>query len=197
MTAATAEMFGIDPVEEAGWIDAVAKGDPISFRKLYERFRGVIFNTVYKVLNDREDSEDTAQEVFAQIWKKAHMFKEDRGRALTWIATMARNRAIDRLRTKQRRARLTEEFHARAGEDEQATVLDASDAAERGDTARLLNVAMERLSEEQRAAIRLVYFDGLTHAEAATRLDQPLGTIKARVRRGLAKMRDGLPATAV
>lgn len=197
MTAATAEILGIDPVEEAGWIDAVAKGDPISFRKLYERFRGVIFNTVYKVLNDREDSEDTAQEVFTQIWKKAHMFKADRGRALTWIATMARNRAIDRLRTKQRRARLSEEFRERAVEDEPATVLDASDAAERGDTARLLSVAMDRLSDEQGAAIRLVYFEGLTHAEAAARLDQPLGTIKARVRRGLAKLRDVLPASAI
>ena len=187
-----AQAHGIDPSEEAGWIQAVAEGDRSSFRKLYERFRGVIFSTVYKVLNDREDSEDTAQEVFAQIWQKAHLFKASRGRPLTWVATMARNRAIDRLRTKQRRAQLGNRFKEQEAAEEQMQTRDASDDAEFSDRATVLKEAMERLTEGQREALDLVYFGGLTHAEVAAQLGLPLGTIKARVRRGLARLRESL-----
>ncbi len=192
MTAATAEMLGFDPVEEAGWIQGVAKGDPISFRKLYERFRGVVFSTVYKVLNDREDSEDTAQEVFAQIWKKAHLFRADRGRALTWMAALARNRAIDQLRVKQRRGRLGERFRELEAAAEQLSAHDASDIVAGADRARLVTAAMVQLTPQQREAIDLVYFHGLTHSQVAARLELPLGTVKARVRRGLARLRETL-----
>ena len=187
--AATADLLVIDPVEEASWLSGVARGDVASFQKLYQRFRGVIYSTIYKVLADREDAEDTAQEVFAQIWQKAHLFQKNKGRALTWIATMARNRAIDRLRTKQRRARLGEEFIERESVDEQILSRDASDDADLSERARAVRQLMTVLTEEQREAIELVYFGGLTHAEAAGRLGQPLGTIKARVRRGLARLR--------
>ena len=186
-------LHGIDPAEEAGWFQAVARGDRNSFRKIYDRFRGVIFSTVYKVLNDREDSEDTAQEVFAQIWQKAHLFKASRGRPLTWVATMARNRAIDRLRTKQRRAQLGLNFQEQEAAEEQMQTRDASDDAAFSERAATLRGAMGRLTEGQREALELVYFGGLTHTEVAARLGLPLGTIKARVRRGLARLRESLP----
>lgn len=185
----------IDPVEEAGWLIGIANGDASSFRKLYERFRGVIFSTVFKVLGDRQDSEDTAQEVFAQIWQKAHLYKPERGRALTWVASMARNRAIDRLRTKQRRARLREAFREREGIDEQIQTHDASDDAQLSERAAVLRSALACLTLDQRKAIELVYFQGLTHAQVADKLGQPLGTIKARVRRGLAKLRQAISAS--
>ena len=188
-TAATADLLVIDPLEEARWLSGVAQGDAASFRKLYQRFRGVIYSTIYKVLADREDAEDTAQEVFAQIWQKAHLYEKSRGRALTWVATMARNRAIDRLRTKQRRARLGETFIERESIEDQIDARDASDDADFSERARIVRGMMDALTPDQREAIELVYFHGLTHAEAAKRLDQPLGTIKARVRRGLGRLR--------
>lgn len=191
-TAATSYLMGIDPAEEAGWIQGIAKGDAICFRKLYERFKGVIFSTVYKVLGNREDTEDTAQEVFAQIWQKAHLFSPDRGKALTWVSTMARNRAIDRLRTKQRRYRLGETFLEQEAVKDQMLERDASDDAETNERARAIHDAMDCLTDDQRAALELVYFHGMTHAEAAERLGQPLGTIKARVRRGLARLRENV-----
>jgi RNA polymerase sigma-70 factor (ECF subfamily) len=192
-TAATATLL-IDPVEEANWLSGVAEGDAASFRKLYQRFRGVIYSTIYKVLANREDAEDTAQEVFAQIWQKAHLFQKSRGRALTWIATMARNRAIDRLRTKQRRARLGDAFIEREAIEEKVQTRDASDDADLSERAHVVRQMMNLLTNEQREAIELVYFGGLTHAEAAQRLGHPLGTIKARVRRGLARLRSAAEA---
>ena len=191
MSAATiTNSSRVDPVEEAGWLQNVARGDRTSFRKFYDRFRGIIFSTIYKVLNDREDSEDTVQEVFAQIWQKAHLYRTARGRPLTWVATMARNRAIDRLRTKQRRARLGETYKERESAEDQIQSLDASDEADLGERATALRRALKNLTPEQQAALELVYFNGLTHAEAAQRLGLPLGTIKARVRRGLSKLRE-------
>ena len=187
---ASPELLVIDPIEEAGWLSGVAKGDAASFRKLYGRFRGVIYSTIFKVLGNREDSEDTAQEVFAQIWQKAHLYQPGKGRALTWIATMARNRAIDRLRTKQRRARLGEDFIERESiEQDKIETRDAADDAERNERARAVHALLELLTTDQREAIEMVYFKGLTHAEAARLLGQPLGTIKARVRRGLGRLK--------
>ena len=104
------QRFQSNPEEETGWLRAVANGDRTSFRKLHERFRVLLFSTILKVLNNHEDSEDVLQEVFAQIWRKAHLYEPSKGRALSWAATMARNRAIDHLRSIRRRARLREEF---------------------------------------------------------------------------------------
>ena len=113
-----------------------------------------------------------------------------RGRPLTWVATMARNRAIDRLRTKQRRARLGETYVERESAEDQIQTLDASDEAALGERAAALRRALKNLTLDQQIALELVYFKGLTHAEAANQLGLPLGTIKARVRRGLSKVRE-------
>ena len=97
-----------NPEEEAGWIRDIANGDRSSFHKLHARYRAILFFTIHKVLGNYEDSEDVMQEVFAKIWSKAHLFDLSRGKPLTWATTMARNRAIDRYRSKQRRTLLSE-----------------------------------------------------------------------------------------
>ncbi len=191
-SAATADSFAIDPAQEAGWIRAIARGDANAFVQLYDRFRGVIFSTILKVLRNREDAEDTAQEVFAQIWDKAHLFRDERGRALTWIATMARNRAIDRLRKAQRRSRLDETYLEREAAEEEVELRDASDDAAMAESVAALRRAMGGLTPDQREAIELVYIGGLTQAQASARLGVPLGTVKARVRRGLARLRGAM-----
>lgn len=177
-----------DPVEEAAWIQAIANGDRESFRKLHERYRAILFFTIHKVLGNNEDSEDVLQEVFAKIWNKAHLFDLDRGKPLTWATTMARNRAIDRYRSKQRRSKLGMRY-----EDHVEVIRDRStNSTERdivhNETADMLRSAVLELTPAQQEAIDLAYFGGLTQSEVAERTGQPLGTVKARIRRGIERL---------
>jgi RNA polymerase sigma-70 factor (ECF subfamily) len=176
--------------EEVSLMTGVAKGDKSSFRKLHARYAGLVFSTVYKVLNDQQDAEDVSQEVFSQMWQKAHLYDSAKGKPVTWTVTMARNRAIDRLRSKQRRSHLRDGLaeNAKAFEDT-ATRRDASDEAYDRERAVTLRSAVLELSKEQREAIELAYFSGLTQNEIANRLGQPLGTVKARIRRGVIRLR--------
>jgi len=168
----------------------VALLDVEAFQELHERYRGVLFATIYNVLNDRQDAEDVAQEVFVQIWKKAPTYDSKKGRPLTWMSTLARNRAIDRLRSKQRRSKLGK------GAEAQALVLgdthesDCTHEVDLRDQSRIVQEAVLRLSPEQQMAIQLAYLEGLTQKEIANRLGEPLGTVKARLRRGLMRLHD-------
>jgi RNA polymerase sigma-70 factor (ECF subfamily) len=183
--------------EEVALMAGISNGDRESFRKLHARYAGLVFSTVYKVLNDHQDAEDVSQVVFSQLWQKAHLYDSSKGKPITWTVTIARNRAIDRLRSKQRRSLLgggiSEETKALEGT---ATGRDAWD--EVADRERVVTVrsAVLELSGEQREAIELAYFSGLTQREIATCLGQPLGTVKARIRRGVIRLR-GLVGTQV
>ncbi len=167
-----------------------------SFHQLHGRMAGIVYTTAYHVLNNPHDAQEVTQDVFTQIWEKASLYEPKRGKPLTWAATMARNRAIDRLRSNQRRFRLRERFE----EHENVLAPTHSDHnalrhAEKSDEASIIRDGVASLTNDQREAIELVYFGGLTQREAADRLHQPLGTIKARIRRGIAKLRDHvLPA---
>ena len=175
------------------WLRAVANGDRTCFRKLHDRFDGLLFTTVFRVLNDRQDSEDVVQEVFAMVWRKASMYSPEKGKPATWLASMARNRAIDRLRLKQRRARLRE----RADQDchlyeQDRPVPSGAEVAMRRERCLQVNDAVTRLAPDQQEAIRLAYFEGLTQKAIAERLGKPLGTVKARIRRGMSALRERL-----
>ncbi len=177
-----------NPEEEAVWLRAVANGDRQAFRQLHDRFKGVIYTTIYKVLNDHQDTEDVMQEVFAQIWGKARLFDNQRGKPLTWCTTMARNRAIDRIRSKQRRARLRDALEEENKKEEPLVSRNSLDEVNSNETKGIVRGAVLELSDEQREAIELAYFAGLTQNEVADRLGEPLGTIKARIRRGILKL---------
>lgn len=179
-----------DQEEEMALLARIANGDRVSFELLHERFAGVVYSTVYKVLNDTEDTEDVAQEVFTQIWQKAKLYNRGRGKPLTWVATMARNRAIDRLRSKQRRFRLRDEFQEESAVQEVVTQSDSSDEVYAKEAGEIVRSAVMQLSHEQREAIELAFFSGLTQNEIAQNLGQPLGTVKARIRRGMMKLRE-------
>lgn len=170
-------------------LENIAKGDRRSFDLFVTRMERLVFATVYKVLNDRQDTEDVSQEVFLQVWQKARLFNAARGKATTWIATLARNRAIDKIRYKQRQSRLltsySEKMQPRESDEVDSSVL--LDAKECG--AEVRSAVMD-LSPEQRQAIEMAYFKGLTQSEIAGQLQQPLGTVKARIRRGLGKLRE-------
>ncbi|CAN5368498.1 sigma-70 family RNA polymerase sigma factor [soil metagenome] len=178
-----------DQEREMELLRGIAMGDEVSFEQLHDRFAPVVYSTVFKVLNDTQDTEDVAQEVFSQIWQKAGLYNRERGKPLTWVATMARNRAIDRFRSKQRRSRLRDEFEEESRGRSFVTHVDSADEVYAKERSRIVRSAVMELSDEQREAIELAYFTGLTQNEIARNLGEPLGTIKARIRRGMMRLR--------
>ncbi len=177
-----------NPEEEAVWLRAIANGDRTSFRKLHERFRIILFSTILKVLNNHEDTEDVLQEVFAQIWGKAHMYDESKGRPLTWANTMARNRAIDRYRSKQRRTSLGERYENHVVVTTGSASINTQVEVDSNETSAVLKAAVVELTAEQRESIELAYFGGLTQREVAEKIGQEVGTVKARIRRGIQRL---------
>ena len=182
-----------NPEEETDWIRAVANGDRNAFRSLHERFQLILFSTIFKVLNNHEDTEDVLQEVFAQIWKKAHLYDPAKGKPLTWANTMARNRAIDRYRAKVRRASLSERYedHLKVVAAKAKPITEAE--VQQKETRKVLHEAVYKLTPEQREAIELAYFGGLTQREVAEHIGQEVGTVKARIRRGMKQLGKTVP----
>ena len=169
----------------------IAEGDQQAFSQFYDQFSGVLFSLAVRILNDPKEAEDVLQEVFLQIWGKASIFDSRMGKPLGWVMTLARHKAIDRLRASQRRHRLMEEATAEFqplanGRAHAPEKMQADEKA-----ARVRSV-LTALPMEQRQAIELAFFGGLTQIEISEKLKQPLGTIKARIRRGMLKLREML-----
>jgi RNA polymerase sigma-70 factor (ECF subfamily) len=171
-------------------MERTGQGDRGSFEQLYERFSGVLFSTALNVLGNQEAAEDVLQDVFVSIWEKAPLYDADRGKPLTWAVTLTRYKAIDRLRSLQRKGALHDRIEQEAKIFEEHTgnaSLDEVDAAEKS---KIVRQAILKLSPSQREAIDLAFFAGLTQAEIAKKLHQPLGTVKARIRRGMTKLKE-------
>jgi RNA polymerase sigma-70 factor (ECF subfamily) len=169
----------------------IAAGDRTAFAEFYDRHSTLMFSIASRILNDPGEAEDVLQVVFLQIWETAGKFDAEIGKASSWAATLVRNKAIDRIRASQRRMRLAEESGV-----EQAIAAEAPDSANDTiygrDKAQVIQSVIVGLPEDQRRAIELAYFSGLTQEEISKKLNEPLGTIKARIRRGLLKLRDQL-----
>ncbi len=177
-------------------LEATGRGDRDSFRQLHERYAGVLFSAAYQVLNDPAEAEDVLQDVFVQIWDKAKLYDRARGKPLTWALTLTRNKSIDRLRSAKRRHRLKDEVEKETAATEQQGAGGAQtgggsvDHVYARETNKIVRHAVLQLSNEQRQAIEMAFFGGLTQNEIAQRLDEPLGTVKARIRRGMIKLKD-------
>ncbi len=176
-------------IEVRALLRQVANGDRPAFRELHHRFSGLIYATAVQVLHNHEDAEDTVQEVFAQVWNKANMFCDERGKPSTWLTTLTRNKAIDKLRSRERRSRLYDGYEDEMKADRASISSSPSKEATVRELAGQARNAVLQLSSEQRQAIQLAFFDGLTQLEISQRTGEPLGTIKARIRRGLGKLR--------
>lgn len=171
----------------------LAQGDSAALAEFYDRHAGTLFGLACRIVGDAKEAEDVLQEVFLQIWDKAATFDVTQGRVLAWTLTLTRNKAIDRLRaTQRRRVRFVEETEDAPVHDHAAQVPSASDLAGKGEQAELVRRALAGLPAQQRRAIELAFFDGLSQTEIAVVLNEPLGTIKARIRRGMLKLRGEL-----
>lgn len=178
-----------DRLAEAELMSRVAARDHKAFDELSEKYSALIFSTAFKVLNHYEDTEDVMSEVLATIWKKAGTYHPKKGSLVTWICTTARNRSIDRVRSVQRRSALYGRFEEKIEGDVPEARTTGCEALYLSDARQVLQTAVVALSPEQREVIELAYFEGLTQKQIAERIDSPLGTVKARIRRGVERLR--------
>lgn len=190
-----ADSSAADPLPDENQLEvrqllrSIANGDRAGFAEFHRRFSGMVYATAVQILHNHEDAQDTAQEVFSSLWKKAGMFADDRGKPSTWLAAMARNRSIDKLRARQRRSKLNDSFEDESRGTEQMVRTDPARETSANEMGHQVRTAVMELTEEQRQAIQLAFFDGLTQLEIARQTGEPLGTIKARIRRGLGRLR--------
>jgi len=185
----TAEIRSRDQ-ELTALVGQVAAGDQSALATLYDTTNRLVYGLVLRVLRDASTAEEVLLDVYTQVWRQAASYDTGRGTPLAWLTTIARSRAIDRLRSgwqdQQRKEPLESlgEAPASAASPEDLTV-----ASERQ---RFVRTALETLSPEQREVIELAYYSGLSHSEIAAKLNQPLGTVKTRTRLGMMKLREAL-----
>ena len=178
-------------------------GDRAAFATLYERSSAHLLGVVLRIQRDRAQAEDILQEVYVNVWRAAQSFDAAQSQPLTWLTSIARNRAIDSLRRKQTQPQIKTNITQRItqhSDDEETDVYDtvASEAPgpldllSRASEARALSQCMQGLSPQQRQSVALAFFDGLSHAEVAEHMREPLGTVKSWVRRALMSLKDCL-----
>lgn len=160
----------------------LAAGEQAALGEFYDLFAGLVNAVALRILRDVADAEDVVQEVFVQVWRQAARYDPGRGSPEAWVSTLARSRAIDRLRRRIARSR------PQGGEPLPAPVTPPPKAAE----VLAVRAALEGLPAEQRRLLELAYFEGLTQTEIARQLDQPLGTVKTRMRSAMIRLREAL-----
>ncbi|HYV05599.1 MAG TPA: sigma-70 family RNA polymerase sigma factor [Blastocatellia bacterium] len=166
-----------------------ARGDQSALGELYDATSRLVFGLVLRIVGDRASAEEVLLDVYTQAWRQAANYDEARGAPLAWLMTIARSRAIDRIRSSKHDQQkdpldAVAEISDREPSPEQATV----DSERR----QLVRAALETLPAEQREVLELAYYSGLSHSEIASRLGQPLGTVKTRTRLAMIKLRDML-----
>jgi RNA polymerase sigma-70 factor (ECF subfamily) len=192
-SSAAAQPPGEREAVDARLMQQVAQGDKQAFAELYDRFSGPLFGTALRVVRDPGEAQDIVHDAFVAVWEKAGTFENSRGTAFSWFVTLVRNRAIDRVRMRRRRAELlADSFPADLGYAPEAEAPAGDDAAAMGDDARVVRDAVATLPPEQQRALQMAFFGGLTQEQIAGQLNEPLGTVKARIRRGLLKLRESL-----
>jgi RNA polymerase sigma-70 factor (ECF subfamily) len=167
--------------DEAALIARIRSGDDSAMGDLYDRYSGVVYGVALRVLGDTTAAEDVMQEVFLQLWRNPQAFRPERGSLAPWLAVIARNRAIDVVRKR----RPEEDIH----ELPIAGSVDLEEEAARKIAVEKVRGVLAQLPAEQRKALEMAYFEGLTQTEIAGKTGEPLGTVKTRIRSGLMALR--------
>lgn len=164
---------------------AVARGDLASFQQLYRETSPKLFALALRLTRRRDKAEEVLQDAFVKIWTRAGDWDEKRGTAMTWMASIVRNRAIDMLRRDMRVAA----FDSELARESEFTFLAPPSAEVSQDEIDQLRICIDQLDRNQRRTVTLAYFEGLTHEQLAERLGAPLGTVKSWLRRGLLRLK--------
>ena len=181
-------------VSEKDWVglvQSIAAGDQRALHALYERMHRIVFTLIVRITDNRETAEEATLDVFHDVWRRASTYDAAGGSVVGWIMNQARSRAIDRLRFEQRKKRVNHHPDGPAPVTAASEPHEALDLKEQSD---LLRDALTVLTEDERQAIETAFFSELTYSQVAVRLNQPLGTVKTRVRSGLGKLRQALAA---
>jgi len=179
---------------DAELLQRIAKRDTEAVSLLYDRFAPVLFGLVVRILRDARDAEDVLQEVFIQVYRDAARYEPERASPRTWLCTIARSRALDRLRSLKAAGRWVA-----GGEELDAEAVDTAAGVpqEHVMLARHVETQLAKLSEKERVVLRLAYYDGYTQEEIAARLEEPLGTVKSRTFAAMNALRDALAAVGM
>ena len=176
------------PIAEKAWLEmvqSIGRGDQLALHALFTQTHRLVFTLTLRIIGSRETAEEVTLDVFHDVWRRASSYDPAGGSVVGWIMNQARSRAIDRLRFEQRKKRVNSSDSALPVTDSSGPQ-EAFDVREQG---RLLRHALEALTPHERQAIETAFFSELTYGEVAARLDQPVGTVKTRIRSGLGKLR--------
>lgn len=179
-------------VPEEEWlklIRAIADADQLALHSLFEQTNRIVFTLIVRIVMNRETAEEVTLDVFYDVWRKASTYDPANGSVVGWVMNQARSRAIDRLRFDQRKKRVNTYPHSLGP---QTDIVDPQQACLFEEQSRLLRDALEVLTAEERKAIETAFFSELTYEQTARSLNQPLGTVKTRIRCGLVKIREAL-----
>jgi RNA polymerase sigma-70 factor, ECF subfamily len=168
----------------------IAAGNPEALAALYDQTSSFVFSVAMRILRNRADAEEVTLDVYTYVWREAGKFNPERGRVLAWLAILARTRSLDRLRA------LGSQTRHEVAQEDYGHLFFSTDCPERASflrqEQRRIRRALALLSPEQREVIELAFFSGFTHTELAAHLQQPLGTVKSRIRTALEKLRSAL-----
>ena len=180
------------PVSEQEWsglVRSIAAGDQGALHALYQRTSRIVFTLIMRITNSRETAEELTLDVFHDVWRRAATYDPEGGTVVGWLMNQARSRAIDRVRFEQRKKRVDPNPETPTPAP---TVPGPHDVLDLREQNQVLRNALTALTADERQAIEIAFFSGLSYSQVADRLNQPVGTVKTRVRSGLGKLRDAL-----
>lgn len=175
-------------------LERIARQESEALAELYDRLAPALFGLACRMLNNEAEAEDVLQEVFLKVWERAVCYDSRLGTPMAWLITLTRNRANDRLRTVTRRSRILELVSQDDEASHRQEPPNPTGSAIARETVTAMQEALKQLPSDQRQAIEMAFLGGLSQSEIAAELKQPLGTIKARIRRGMLSLRDHLPS---
>jgi RNA polymerase sigma-70 factor (ECF subfamily) len=187
--AALATLRGDEHGAEQSLMELLCQRDQTALEQLYDRYSTLVYSLLLRITQEAASAEDLTQEVFLKVWRNAHLYESSRGSLEAWLVTVARNLALDHVRSKREKQRRREDTTTLAVAVSRPRAEEWVDRRKRIEQVRSL---MTSLPPEQRRSLELAYFEGLTQSEIAARLDQPLGTVKSWLRNALLRLRDEL-----
>lgn len=182
-------MYNIDELSDEALIQAIAQGAMWAMEPLYQRYNRILYSLVYRMVADHQVAEDLLQDAFLSIWRRATSYSPQSGAVRSWLISIVHHRTIDYLRAVRRRSVMKEAPLEDAELDERISFPDAWEETWRSEQSSQVRAALMRIPPEQRMVIELAYFQGWTHTEIAEGCQIPLGTVKARMRLGLNRLK--------